>query len=46
MDFIGGLPKTKKGDTIFVVVDQMSKYNHFMALSHPVYSKRSGSSLW
>ena len=35
MDFIGGLPKIKKGDTIFVFVDRMSKYNHFMALSHP-----------
>lgn len=35
MDFIGGLPKSKGKDTIFVVVDRLTKYAHFMALSHP-----------
>nr|GEU50407.1 hypothetical protein [Tanacetum cinerariifolium] len=35
MDFIGGLPKVKGKDTIFVVVDRLTKYAHFMVLGHP-----------
>ncbi|KAD2804089.1 hypothetical protein E3N88_37466 [Mikania micrantha] len=35
MDFIGGLPKSYGKDSIFVVVDRLTKYSHFMALSHP-----------
>jgi transposase InsO family protein len=35
MDFIEGLPKLGKWDTILVVVDKFSKYAHFLTLSHP-----------
>jgi len=39
MDFIGSLSKTKGMDTIFVVVDRLTKYAHFFALSHPFTAK-------
>lgn len=35
MDFIIGLPNSHGQDTILVIVDKMSKYAHFIALSHP-----------
>jgi len=35
MDFIGGLPKAQGKDTIFVVVDRLTKYAHFFPLAHP-----------
>lgn len=35
MDFITGLPKSAGKDVIFVVVDRLSKYSNFMAISHP-----------
>lgn len=35
MDFIGGLPRALRRDTILVVVDCLTKYVHFFSLSHP-----------
>ena len=35
MDFIEGLLKSTRKDTIFIVVDRLSKYADFFALSHP-----------
>ena len=39
MDFISALPRSKGMDRILVLVDQLSKYAHFLGLQHPFSEK-------
>ena len=35
MDFFTGLPKLEGNSVIMMLVDRLTKYAHFFALSHP-----------
>lgn len=43
MDFIEGLPKSGNWDTIWVVVDKLTKYAHFIPLKHPFTAVKVGN---
>lgn len=38
MDFVVGLPKSQRMNVIMVVVDRLTKFVHFMSLSHPYFA--------
>ena len=46
MDFITGLPKSEGKSVIMVVVDMLTKYAHFCALSHPFKASTVATTLW
>lgn len=38
MDFVEGLPPSSGSNTLWLIVDQLTKYAHFVTISHP-YTK-------
>ena len=46
MEFITSLPKSKGKSVIMVVVDRLTKYAHFCALSHPFKANTVSTTLW
>ena len=43
MNFVKGLPKSQKHDVVFVVVDKLTKFVHFIPLSHPYTAAKVAS---
>lgn len=39
MDFIEGLPHSEHKSTIFVVIDRLTKFGHFIPIHHPYLAK-------